>query len=197
MKRVGALLSAIILSCLSIPACASDPVGTALPPITGPNMDVPTPLISKPNMDMPAPNPKPLVKLDKNPSQAINQTGNITSNQTQVSEQIDLNGKWSIKFDDGGDRSLNLILLPSGGTRVIGFGDLMKKSIRISVTATGSLAGQQLSLTVKSATSKYINEKYDECILNLLMINDTLSGTYAMKSGGRSLGQGNATAVKQ
>jgi hypothetical protein len=102
-----------------------------------------------------------------------------------------------MKFNNGTGISLDLILFSSGGTKVMGFGDLMEKSIRNSVTVSGSLAAQELSLTIKSATSKYINEKYDECLLDLLLINDTLSGTYALKSGGQSLGQGELTIAKQ
>ena len=197
MRLVSTLLSAILLSCLSIPAHAGDPGDTAEPSIMGPNMDMPTPLISTPNMDMPAPNPKQLVEPSKSPSSALNQTGNITSNQTPEGKSIDVNGKWSIKFNDGTDMSLSLILLSSSGTRVMGFGDLVEQSTTNSVTATGSVAAQELSLTIKSATSKYINKKYDECYLDLFMMNNTLSGTYALKSGGQFFGQGNATAVKQ
>jgi hypothetical protein len=197
MRLVRKLLSAILLSCLSIPVHAGDPGDIAEPSIMAPNMDMPTPLISKPSMDMPAPNPKPPAEPSESPSSLLNQTGNVTSNQTQEVGSTEGTTKWSIKFNDGTDISLDLILLSSGGTRVMGFGDLIEKGTRNSVTATGSVTAQELSLAVKSATSKYINEKYDECDLDLLIINNTLSGTYSLKFGGQSLGQGNATAAKQ
>jgi hypothetical protein len=187
----------LLLSCLSILAHASDPGDVAEPSIKGPNMDMPTPLTPRPNMDMPEPNPQPLVKPSESPGRALNQTGNVTSNQTQEVKQMDLNGKWSMKFNNGTDISLDLILLSSGGTKVMGFGDLMEQSTKNPVTASGSLAAKELSLTIKSATSKYINEKYDECDLDLLIINDTLSGTYALKSGGQSLSQGEVRGAKQ
>jgi hypothetical protein len=65
------------------------------------------------------------------------------------------------------------------------------------VTASGSVTAQELTLIAKSSTPEYANQKYDEYDLDLLMVNNTLSGTYVLMSGGQSLGKGNATAVKQ
>jgi len=111
---------------------------------------------------------------------------------------MDLSGKWSIRFDNGTDGSLDLNLWSSiGTTGIMGFGTFIEKGTESSVTATGSVTAQELSLTVKSATSEYINKKYDECDLDLFMVNNTLSGTYVLMSGGQSLSQGNAKAVKQ
>ena len=198
MRLVNIMLSAILLSCLSIPAHASEPGDIAVPSINAPDMSMPAPLISGPNMDMPAPNPKPLVKPNNNPSPALNQIGNISSNQTQEVKPMDLSGKWSIRFDNGTDRSLDLNLWPSIGTAgIMGFGTFIEKGTQSSVTATGSVTAQELSLTVKSATPEYINKKYDECDLDLFMVNNTLSGTYVLMSGGQSLSQGNAKAVKK
>jgi hypothetical protein len=197
MRTIGALLSSILLLGLSIPAQAANPYGIAEPAIKGPNMDMPAPLVSKPNLDMPAPNPKPLVEPSKEPSPALNQSGNITSNETQEEKQPVLDGKWLIKLDDGRDGSLDLILFTLGGTGVNGYGTLIEQGTTDSVTARGSVAGEELSLTIKSATSNYINEKYDECDLHLLIINNTLSGTYALKSKGQSISSGNASAMMQ
>jgi hypothetical protein len=65
------------------------------------------------------------------------------------------------------------------------------------VTASGSVAEQELKLTAKLATPERANLKYDEFNLDLFMANDTLSGTYVLRSGGQFLGEGSATAVKQ
>jgi hypothetical protein len=200
------LLSVMLLSCLSIQAYASDGEAyvIAVPSINAPNMDVPAPLISAPNMDMPAPNPKPIVKLTNNTNQALNQTGNMSSNQSQVTqiqqevETMNVSGKWLIKFDDGTGRSLDLNLWSSGGTRIMGYGTLTGEGAKNSVTASGSVTAQELTMTTKSATPEYANDqKYNEYDLDLFMVNDTLSGTYVLKSGGQFLGKGNATAVKQ
>jgi hypothetical protein len=64
-------------------------------------------------------------------------------------------------------------------------------------TASGSVIEQVLTLTAKSASPEYANQKNDEYDLDLFMINSTLSGTYVLKLGGQSLGKENATAVKQ
>jgi hypothetical protein len=201
MRLGGIILSGMLLSCLSISALASEPGDIAEPSINAPDMSMPAPIISAPNMDMPAPNPKPLVKPNNNPSPALNQVGNTSSNQAQEVEPMNLSGKWSIRLDNGTDGSFELNLWPSIGTNgIMGFGTFIEKGTANSVTAKGSVTSvtaQELSLIVKSATSEYINKKYDECDLDLLMVNNTLSGTYVLMSGGQSLSQGNAKAVKQ
>ena len=199
------LLIAILLLCSSIQA--QEPGDIAIPSMNGPNMDVPAPQISPPNMDMPAPNPIPLSKPVSNPSQAPNQAGNtsfgFSSNQTQTAQtqqetdQTDVSGKWSVMFDDGTDISLDLNLWSSGENRVMGFGTLTEKGSKSSVTVSGSVADQELKLTAKPSSTVYSNSMFDEYGLDLFKINDTLSGTYVLKSGGQSVGKGNATALKQ
>lgn len=202
MRLAIVLLSAILLSCLSAHAYNGEPGDIAVPSTNVPNMDMPQPLVSRPNMDVPE--PKPLVKPNNNPNPVPNQTGNISSNQTQATQiqqeirPMDVSGKWSIKFDDGTDRSLDLTLWPSAGAaRIMGFGTLTEEGTTNSVTASGSTTAQELKLTAKLATPENANLRYDECDLDLFMVNDTLSGAYVLRSAGRFLGEGNATAVKQ
>jgi hypothetical protein len=208
MRSASVLLSAILLSCvsscISVQAYGGEPGDIAVPSMSVPNMDMPKPLISNPNMDMPETRPQPLAEPHSDLSPALNQTGNISSNQTQAAQikqkanPIDVSGKWSIKFDDGTERSLDLTLWSSAGaTRVMGFGILTEKGTENSVTASGSVAEQELKLTAKLATPERANLKYDEFNLDLFMANDTLSGTYVLRSGGQFLGEGSATAVKQ
>jgi hypothetical protein len=205
MRLTSILLSALLLSYFSIQAHADgsgEPGDIAVPSISVPNMDVPAPLISAPNMDMPAPNPKPLGKPSKNPNQAFNKTGNVSSNQTQVTQiqqmpkSMNVSGKWSIKFNDSTDRSLDLNLWSSSGNRIMGYGTLTEAGAKNPVTASGSVDAQELTLTTKLAASDYTNQKDKEYDLDLFIVNSTLSGTYVLKSGGQSLGKGNATAVK-
>ena len=202
MRLASVLLSAILLSCLSIQVRA-DVGDIAVPSMPVPDMSVPEPHISAPSMEVPATNPKPLVNTNSNPNQVLNQTSNASSIQTQVSQiqqgvqPMNVSGKWSIKFNDGTDRSLDLNLWPSGGNRIMGYGTLTEDGAKNSVTASGSLTAQELTLTAKSATPEYANQKYDVYDLDLLMKNNTLSGTYVLSSGGQSLGKGNVTAVKQ
>ncbi|MFZ2473357.1 MAG: hypothetical protein WAW52_15615 [Methanothrix sp.] len=122
----------------------------------------------------------------------------MSTDQTQVTD--DVSGKWSIEFDDRPDRSLDLTLWSSGRTNIMGYGTLTKGGAGNSVTASGSFAGEELILTVKSAESEYASQKYDEYDLDLFVIDDTangiLSGTYILMSGGEFLGDGNATALK-
>ncbi len=43
---------------------------------------------------------------------------------------MNVSGKWSIQFNDGTDRSLDLNLWPSGGTRIMGYGTLTEKGAK-------------------------------------------------------------------
>jgi hypothetical protein len=211
MRPASVLLSAILailLSCVSVHAYGGMPGDIAVPSMSVPNMDMPKPLVTRPNMDVPEPTPKPLVEPSSDLNPALNQTGNTSSNQTQTAQAqqkaepmdvspMDVSGKWSVKFDDGTGRSLDLTLWSSAGAaRIMGFGTLTEDGTENSVTASGSVTEQKLRLTAKLATPEDADLEYDECNLDLFMINDTLSGTYILRSGGQFLGEGNATAVK-
>jgi hypothetical protein len=190
MRLVCVLVSAILLICLSVQAFGIEPGEIAVPSIRAPNMD------------MPDPRPKPLVKPDNSADLILNQSGNISIDQTQTTQTppeeapMDVSGRWSIKFDEGRSRSLDLNLWSSSGNRIIGYGNLREGGTQHSVTVSGSVIGQELTLATKSATPEYAHEKNDEYRLELFMANNTLSGTYVLMSGGQSLGNGNATAVK-
>lgn len=203
MRPAIVLLSTLLLSCASSHAYSDVPGDIAAPSADVPNMDMPKPLISRPNMDMPDPTPKSLAEPmgDNNPT--LSQAGNTSSNQTQATQikqkgaPINASGKWSIKLDDGADRFLGLTLWSSAGAnRIMGFGNLIEMATENSVTARGSVTEKELILTAKLATPEYSNLNYDECDLDLFMVNDTLSGTYILRSGGQFMGEGNATAVK-
>lgn len=190
MSLFRILVSAILLTCLSIQVQAIEPGAIAVP-----SMKIP-------NMDMPDPRPKPLVKPDNSADLILNQSGNMSINQTQTTQTppeespMDVSGRWSIKFDEGRGRSLDLNLWSSSGNRIMGYGTLRDGGAQHSVTASGSVIGQELILATKSATLEYDNQKNDEYRIELFMANNTLSGTYVLMSGGQSATKGNATAVK-
>lgn len=198
--RLGCIiLSSILLSCLSIPALALDPGDIAAPSISAPDMNMPAPIITGPNMDMPKPETRSLIAPDNNITQT-KPTGNVSPNQTHASQKpqtMDVSGRWSIKFDKRTDRSLDLNLWASSKNGILGYGTLTVEGAKNSVTASGSINGQEFTLTTKSSTPEYATKKFDEYDLDLFMANNTLSGTYVLSSDGLSLGEGNATAIKQ
>jgi hypothetical protein len=201
MRLVCILLSAILLTGLLIQAHAIEPGAIAVPSMSVPNMDMPQPRIT-PNMDMPDPKPKQPVKPDDSLDQTLNQTGSSSDNQTQATQTpqevmpMDVSGRWSIRFDEGSGRSLNVNLWSSSGNRILGYGTLNEGSAPQSVTVSGSVTGQELLLSTKPATPEYANQKNDEYDLDLFMANNTLSGTYVLRSGEQSVVNGNATATK-
>lgn len=79
----------------------------------------------------------------------------------------------------------------------MGYGTLTENGSKNSATVSGSVGTHELVLIVKSAAPEYSNQMDKEYDLDLLMVNDTLSGTYELKSGGQSFGKGSATAVRQ
>lgn len=195
MRFACILLFAILLSCLSIQAHAIEPGEIAVPSIRAPSMDMPRPIISSPNMDMPEPKPIQQIVPDSN----SNQTNSISNNQTQATEakSNDVSGKWSIKFDNRPDSSLDLTLWSSGAKKIMGYGTAKKGGSGNSVTVSGSLVEVEVILTVKSAESEYASQKYDEYNLDLFMLNNTMSGTYVLSAGGEFIGDGNVTASKR
>jgi hypothetical protein len=203
--RLGCIiLSSILLSCLSIQALALDEGDIAEPSMAVPDMNMPVPTItgpasSGPNMDMPKPETRSLIEPDNNTTKT-KPTGSMSPNQTQASQKpqtMDVSGKWSIKFDKRTDRSLDLNLWASSKNGILGYGTLTEEGAKNSVTASGSINGQELTLTTKSSTPEYATKKFDEYDLDLFMANNTLSGTYVLSSDGQSQGEGNATAIKQ
>lgn len=200
MRLASILVSAVLLSCLSIQV-HGDAGDIAVPSMPVPDMSMPAPHVTAPNMDVPAPSPKPLGKPNNNPNEALNQTESTSFNQaTQIQQEVKLlnvSGKWSIQLNDGSDGSLDLNLWPSGGTRIMGYGTLTEGSEKSSVTASGSVTAQGLSLIAKSSTPEYANQKYDEYDLDLSMVNDTLSGSYILKSDGQPSVRGNASAIRE
>ena len=198
MRLAVILLSTILLSFLSNQAYAVEAGIIAVPSVGVPNMDMPNPIITSPNMGIP-PAARPPVQPAGDSNQTLNQTGNISTDQTQAAGVLPdgVSGKWSVKFDNRTDSSLDLSLWSSAGNKIMGYGILTKEGEENSVTASGSFVDMQLALAVKSAQPEYAGQKYDEYDLNLYMENDTLSGTYVQRSGGEFSGDGNARAVKR
>jgi hypothetical protein len=197
MRLASTVLSAVLLLFFCILAHAIEPGDIAAPSMKVPDMNMPKPLITRPNMNVPEPNAALVMQ------NAINQTGNESSNQpllTDMEEEVmptNVSGKWSIRFDDRRDKSLVLNLWSSSKTRIMGYGTLTEKGGMNSVTASGSISAEELTLTIKSGASEYANQKYDEYYLDLFMVNDTMSGTYVQKANGQSSEMGNVTAVRQ
>jgi hypothetical protein len=195
VRLASILLFAIFLICLSN---AIQPGDIAEPSISAPNMDMPKPIITSPSMNMPVPKSSPQAIPDGNTT--LNQTKSTIADQNEPKPN-DVSGKWSIKFDDRSDRSLDLTLWSSGRTKIMGYGTLTKGGAANSVTASGSFADGELILAVKSAESDYASQKYDEYDLDLSVVNDTanntLSGTYILNSGSEFLGEGNAAAIRR
>jgi hypothetical protein len=152
------------------------------------------------NMSMPDPSPKPLVKQEtnNNSNQTLDQTGNQSSVLAlQEAKPLDLSGKWAVKFSDNTSSSLDLILLSAGADKIMGSGTLVEDGTRIPVTASGTITGQEVTLTSKTVVGDYVNKIDREYDLDLVMTNNILSGAYVLKSANKFLGKGNATAVKQ
>lgn len=199
------LFAALLLSCLPISAYAIDAGVIAEPSISGANMNMPTPKITSPTMNVAEAKQNQLTNSsdnsNRNADQNLNQTGEPGASQSQKSpdsqadKPADVSGRWSVRFDDRTDMSLDLTLWSSGKDSIMGYGTMTNSGIARSVTAAGSLDGQELALTAKSASSEYTSRDYSECVFDLSMVNSTLSGTYSLKSGGQSI-QGNATATK-
>lgn len=194
MRRTDMRMAFILmlLSCLSIQAIALDPGTIAVPSITGANMDMPKPLITPPSIDMANSSTKvTVVEGKRDPF-----SDGSPFNETETSEADKVSGDWTVRFANRNDVSLGLTLWASGGSKVMGFGELREGQAKNSISANGSFEGELLILTVKSAAPKFQDQRYDGCDLDLVLANETLFGTYILKWNGEILDEGNATAVR-
>ena len=192
IKTMWIAIILIFLLCLSIQVLALDPGTIAVPSITGANMDMPKPLITPPTMDTSDPSTRvTVVEGKKDPF-----SDGSPFNESQSSDAAKLNGKWTVKFAGRSDVSLGLDLWASGGSKVMGFGELREGQSNNSVSASGSFDGEGLMLAVKSAAPKYQGQRYDGCDLDLIMANETFYGTYVLIWNGEPQDGGNATAVR-
>ncbi|MGB3920831.1 hypothetical protein [Methanothrix sp.] len=191
-KKAQIAIILVSLSCISIAATALEPGTIAVPSITGANMDMPKPLITPPTMDMPDPSPKVTVVEGKRDPFA----DGSPFNETEGSDSDRMSGKWRVRFASRNDLSLSLTLWGSGGNKVMGFGSLNEGAADNSFSASGSVLGDNLVLSARSAAPKFEGQRYDQCDLDLILANDTLSGSYILRWQGEEREQGNATAVR-
>ncbi len=192
IKTMRMALVLTFLSCLSIGVLALDPGTIAVPSITGANMDMPKPLITPPTMDMPDASSKvTVVEGKKDPF-----SDGSPFNETQSSEADKVSGEWGVRFAGRSDVSLGLSLWASGTDKVMGFGSLVEGAANNSFSASGSVLGDNLVLSARSAAPKFEGQRYDQCELDLILVNDTLSGSYALLWQGEEKDRGNATAMR-
>jgi hypothetical protein len=199
MKLASVLLLAILLSCSYPVAQALEAGEIAEPSMPVPNMNMPTPIITKPNMDLPDQKSTLQSTPDINSSLALNQSGhtNEESTLTAKDEADAVSGKWIIKFEELRDRSLDLTLWSSGKDKIMGFGTQTIDGAETSMTASGSLAGEELVLVVKSAQVELGSPNYNQYDLDMFAANSTISGTYILSSGTETSVSGNATAIRR
>ncbi len=182
----------MLLSCLSIEAIALDPGTIAVPSIPGANMDMPKPLITPPSTDMVnSSNKVTVVEGKRDPF-----SDGSPFNETENSEADKVSGDWTVRFANRSDVSLGLTLWASGGSKVMGFGELRENAATNSFSASGSVSGDNLVLSSRSAAPKFEGQRYDHCDLDLILKNNTLSGSYILRWQGEILNEGNATAVR-
>lgn len=191
IKTMRIAIVLIFLSCLSIEVFALDPGTIAVPSITGANMDMPKPLITPPTMDMPDPSPKvTVVESKKDPF-----VDGSPFNESEAGETDKVSGEWTVRFANRSDISLGLTLWGSGGNKVMGFGELRDNAATNSFSASGTVYGDNLVLSARSAAPKFEGQRYDHCDLDLILANDTLSGSYILRWQGEEREKGNATAA--
>lgn len=182
-----------LLSCISIEANALDPGTIAVPSITGSNMDMPKPLITPPSMEMPHDSSSKVMVVEgkKDPF-----WDGSPFNETKSSDADKVNGEWPIRFVNRSDVSLSLTLWASGENKIMGFGSLKENAASNSFSASGSVYNNKLILSARSAAPKFEGQRYDQCDFDLIVLNNTLTGTYILKWENKAQDMGNATAVR-
>jgi hypothetical protein len=160
---------------------------------------------SRSDMSMPATNPRP-----QNPTNTSDENVQVAAPSNQEPpkpeppkpeppkpeppkpEPPDLNGKWSMRFDGVGGRSMDLIFIQTGKT-IMGSGMLNEGSDKLQLTASGSLEKNDLKLNLKTVVGDFVNKIDKRYKLDLILDNRTLSGSYDEYSGDTFVGKGNVT----
>ncbi|MDM7939690.1 MAG: hypothetical protein QUS07_05030 [Methanothrix sp.] len=117
-----------------------------------------------------------------------NDEGNVTTAEEKANA-IDIAGKWRFKLQSDPEGALDLILIQSND-RLQGYGTLADRGSGIPATATGIISKDAVSLDVKLSRDK------KDYRLDLMLVNDTLEGSYELYEGERLALKGNATANK-
>lgn len=188
----------MLLICLYPLALALEEGEIAQPSMPVPNMQMPTPKITAPNMN--APDSGSALKSTESASAApqINGSGQATGTQATSEEEEEadpVSGKWSVRFEELRDRSLDLTLWKSGREMIMGYGTLISGGDETAMTATGSLDGQDLSLSVRSADVELGGQSYSQYDFIMRAENGTLQGSYMLTEGELQAGSGNATGM--
>lgn len=147
-----------------------------------------------PNMSMPEPNQKSSTATEN----TVNQQADVQADETSLEEEqpqvADLGGKWTIRLEDIGS-TLDLVLIQNGET-IMGSGTLKEQNTKIPVTASGSVAGNSITLDVKTVVGEFVNKIDKSYDLELVKVERMISGTYDAYSGEDFVGKGNATASR-
>jgi hypothetical protein len=135
------------------------------------------------------------------PMQSENANESDTQNQQNTQKianakalGLDVSGKWLVSLGEA-STPINLILIQSND-RVQGYGSLKDNNAEISMTATGSLSDDTISLDAKPVVEGSLNKINKEYKLNLAKANDIFEGSYEIYIGGDLSEKGNATAVR-
>jgi hypothetical protein len=110
-------------------------------------------------------------------------------------ETMEAEGKWVIKLDGSGS-TLNPLTLIQTGDNVMGMGTLNDGSAKLQVDAKGSVAGNAMSLELWTVVSEYGNQIDKSIDLELVEVEQKISGSYEMHSGDELIGKGNVTASR-
>jgi hypothetical protein len=147
---------------------------------------------SGPNMQMPDTQPKPL-------TQGVVENAETEPVQTEVEPQepefMDVEGKWTVKLENGG-ATINPLTIIQTGESVMGMGTLNEQNTKLQVSAKGSVAKNTMTLDVWTIVSKYGNKIDKQIELELVKVDRVISGSYEIYSGVDLIGKGNATASR-
>lgn len=153
--------------------------------------------ISGPNMKMPDTKPTPLPQAT---TQAVVETAEpIQAEPVQVQPQepefMEVEGKWTVKLENGG-ATLNPLTIIQTGESVMGMGTLNEQNTKLQVSAKGSVSKNAMSLDVWTIVAEYGNKIDKRIELDLVKVDRVISGSYEMYSGEDLIGKGNATASR-
>jgi hypothetical protein len=174
------LLLAILLSSLASAGCGRWVVRET------------TDYLADPLFDMTFPGAQEKANSTESNSTKIEQPENSTTTETKALP--DLAGEWLVELN-GSDRGRMELTLLQTGDRLRGYATLPGIGSEVHADGIGQLSSEKVNLDLK-VIEKTPGQEADHYLLNLSLVNQTLSGLYEMRTGSGIEERGRATASR-
>jgi hypothetical protein len=151
-----------------------------------------TDYLADPLFDVADPGAQDKVNSTESNSTNLQQAENSTPSKAEA--LADLAGKWLVELNESDRGHMELILFQTGD-QLKGYATLMGEGSEVHADGIGQLSSENVDLDLK-VIEKTPGQEVNHYLLNLSLVNQTLSGLYEVHTGARIEEKGRATASR-